>query len=302
MEVGRPRRVAALELGSEHVGHQPVVPESLVAPVEADEEEPLARDLRQRRGRARALQDVVAERARQRVEDRGLEQQLPVVGRQATEDLVAQVVGDHVVVATERRELGRVSDGEGAERDSGRPALRPRPQLGALRGVQVEPGEPQELGGLVEVQGQLGRAELHDAVLGPEPGDGQRRGGTRRDGDGDPGRAVRDERGERGLRRGCPQHVQVVDDEDGAVGLDALQRHRQRDLEARGIVVLGVEGHPDEGARVLGVPVAQERRLAVAGGRDDRDQLRARQRRPGARSGAGAARAAGVRRSVPTRS
>ena len=178
----------------------------------------------ERRGRARALQDV-RRRARPTSVSRiavSSSSCLSSAGR-PREDLVAQVVGDDVVVATERRELGRVSDGQGAERDSGRPALCPRPQLDALRGVQVEPGEPQELGGLVEVQGQLGRPELHDAALGPEPGDGQRRGGTRRDGHGDPGRAVRDERGERGLRRGCPQHVQVVDDEDGAVGLDALQ-------------------------------------------------------------------------------
>src|SRR5690606_28523479 len=79
---------------------------------------------------AGAAGDRVAQRATERAEDRGLEQELPDVVRLARQNLLSQKVEDISMLARERRDepggIAAAPHGEGSELETGNPPLRHR--------------------------------------------------------------------------------------------------------------------------------------------------------------------------------
>ena len=73
----------------------------LVAAIERDQEQVRAGETYQDLRRTLPLEDRVAERARESIEDRGTGQEVEIRSRQAGEELVAQVIGDEAVVTVE---------------------------------------------------------------------------------------------------------------------------------------------------------------------------------------------------------
>ncbi len=206
VQAGLDAGLGPVQLGPQHVGEQAVIAEALGGAIERHEREVGAQQVREHVRAAGSLQQRVAQRRGQHVEDRRPPDEQPLVRGEAREHLVAQVLGDEPVAAPEARERrprhGLVAEREGGEREPGRPALGAAQQRVELVAVELQAGDPQQGARLGPRHGQLGRPELGDQTLGPQAGDRQRQLVARREHDREPVGRLADEPGDRLARGG----------------------------------------------------------------------------------------------------
>ena len=91
----------AMQLRREHLAQQGVIPIFVIAMVEGYKEQIRAGESPEDVGRTVALQNRIAERARQTIEDRRTREELEVGVGQPSEKLVTEVVGYEAVVPEE---------------------------------------------------------------------------------------------------------------------------------------------------------------------------------------------------------
>ena len=169
----------------------------------------------------------------------------------------------------------------GSGRPGTGPRASPRSAVQPLDALAVErvPGAAQQRGGLRAGQRQVARTELEHEVLRAQAGERQRRLRPGGEHERRPAREVVGDRAQGAHRRLAAQRVDVVEDEherrlpllaDGIV-------HCARDArqQSPGVVVALVERDPGERPPVALGPLVQQRRLPVAGRRDERHQGRA---------------------------
>ena len=160
----------------------------------------------------------VAQRRRQALEDRGLEQEVAGVGRLAVEHLGRQVVDELAVVACERGDE-RVGLGAAAQREPGelqprRPALGAVLQLRDLPRREVQPERAVEQRGRLGVaEAQLSHADLDELPARAQAPERQRRIGARGDRQVHRGRQVLEQEGERLVHPRVGDEVQVIEHE-----------------------------------------------------------------------------------------
>src|SRR4051812_16121937 len=127
VEPGDKPGVALRELGTKQVGEELVVAVPAATVVERNQEEVRALELRQTRRGASAAGHGVAKGGRERVEDRRLEQEVPLTRVQRAENDLGQVVHDVAVRAVEGGDepiwIGALAKGKRREVDAGGPAL-----------------------------------------------------------------------------------------------------------------------------------------------------------------------------------
>ena len=222
----------------------------------------------------------------------------------------AEVLGHEPVVAGEARGAGRARAAglhrERREVQPRRPALRPVGQLGELA---RHPARPRPRPGAGSASRSSRRSSAHADLLQvavrPPAGDRQRRLLAARDRELRTGRHVPEQRGQHveadGIRRsacrssststkGCSSAASArprrgtrfgpgrspgpdrASKHIGGQRLDPVDRGGDVPQEHQGVVVAAVERHPRERPRIGLGPAGQERRLAVAGGRDDRSR------------------------------
>ena len=122
--------LAARELGSQQLAEQPVVPVPLVSIVERDEQQVRVFERLQHLGRSRRVEQGIAQRPAQAVDDRRARQELHLVRREAREHFGTQIVRHQAIVTRERETRGRF-DAARVQRE--RAEVQPdRPALGAL--------------------------------------------------------------------------------------------------------------------------------------------------------------------------
>ena len=169
---GRDVGLLGEQAGAQHVAEQLVVAEPLPPVVEGDEEEVVALEGAQHRGRVTTVEDGVAQRPAEPVEHRGVQQELAHRGRLVGEHLLDEVVDDVAVVAgepgDERRDVRAALQRDGGE-------LQGRdPPLGAvLEGLDLRGGERPGCGCVEVVRGlaggepEVGRPHLDQLAPGP---------------------------------------------------------------------------------------------------------------------------------------
>ena len=320
VELGDEPGLALRELGAEQIGEELVVAVPLAAVVERNQEEVRALELRQARRRATPPGHRVAERSRERVEDRGLEQEVPLARVQRAENDLGQVVDDVAVRAVEGGyepvRIGALTQGERREVDPGGPALgAPVQDLEAL-GAEPE-GQllVQEDRLLVLRETEVERAQLEQARVGAELRDRDRRIGAARDDELDVPRLRLHEVGERGVAGRVVDRVVVVEDEDelarkrlelpdddrdqrvvhvdvaglerdlrgvSEIRADAADRLDDPGPERDRVAVGGVGGEPGERALVELAPLREEGRLPEPRRRGEEDERCVRADEPGA--------------------
>jgi hypothetical protein len=212
----------ALQAGPQDVGEQVVVAVPLPPVVQGDDEEVGALERRQHVAAVGAAGDGVAQRAREPVEDSGVQQEPADRVGLVLQDLLDQVVHDVPVVAGEPGDEPRgvltSAEGERGELQRGDPPLRPLLQCGDVGGGEVQSRRLGEVGGgLVRGEPQVRGTDLDQLASRPPPGQGQAWVGT-----------------------GADDHEHV--------GWKVLQqgRHPLADVAAVGQVVV-VEHQPDPG-------------------------------------------------------
>ena len=102
LQLRDPFRKRALCLEDEQVAKEMVIAEPLAGAVQADDELVLVGGCAEPLPPVRRTGDRVDERPRESIEDRRLQETLPVVGRCGGEQLVAEVADDELIVAPER--------------------------------------------------------------------------------------------------------------------------------------------------------------------------------------------------------
>ena len=320
VELGDEPGLALRELGAEQVGEELVVAVPLAAVVERNQEEVRALELRQARRRAPPPGHRVAERSRERVEDRGLEQEVPLARVQRAENDLGQVVDDVAVRAVEGGyepvRIGALTQGERREVDPGGPALgAPVQDLEAL-GAETE-GQllVQEDRLLVLRETEVERAQLEQARVGAELRDRDRRIGAARDDELDVPRLRLHEVGERGVAGRVVDRLVVVEDEDelarkrlelpdddrdqrvvhvdvaglerdlggvSEIRADAADRLDDPGPERDRVAVGGIGCEPGERALVELAPLREEGRLPEPRRRSEEDERCVRADEPGA--------------------
>ena len=320
VELGDEPGLALRELGAEQIGEELVVAVPLAAVVERNEEEVRALELRQARRRATPPGHRVAERSRERVEDRGLEQEVPLARVQRAENDLGQVVDDVAVRAVEGGyepvRIGALTQGERREVDPGGPALgAPVQDLEALGAEPECQLLVQEDRLLVLRETEVERAQLEQARVGAELRDRDRRIGAARDDELDVPRLRLHEVGERGVAGRVVDRVVVVEDEDelarkrlelpdddrdqrvvhvNVAGLerdlrgvseiraDAADRLDDPGPERDRVAVGGIGGEPGERALVELAPLGEQGRLPEPRRRSEEDERCVRADEPGA--------------------
>ena len=101
VELGDEPGLALRELGAEQVGEELVIAVPLAAIVERNQEEVRALEFRQARSPSPAARLPRRRGSRERVEDRGLEEEVPLARVQRAENDLGQVVDDVAVRAVE---------------------------------------------------------------------------------------------------------------------------------------------------------------------------------------------------------
>jgi hypothetical protein len=260
--------------------------------------------------------DRVAQRPRQPLQDRGLQQEPPQVLRLAVQHLLGQEV-QHIPVAAggRRHEPGRVR--LAAQRQPGKlqarhPPLGPRGQRRHRRLGQVAPDRAaQQRRRLLGGEAQVALAHLGQPPAGAQPGQRQRRVGAAGHHQLQARWQVLEQELERAVHLVGLDQVVVVQDQHHPVRLggqlvdqgahQALERRRRRRPEQRGdlpgharthpvqggdhvppeprrVVVALVQRQPADRSPTLPCPVAQQGRLAEPGGRAHQHQLPGRRR------------------------
>ena len=182
VQLRHPFGLLLLEAGPQQVGEQVVVAPPAADLVQGDQEQVAPLQLLQQPLAVGPAGDGVAQRSREPLQHRGLEQEPHRRLGLAVQDLLGQVV-EHVAVAAgeaghEAAGVVAVVQRQGGQLEPGRPALGPGHQ-GAHAGLgQVGVGDlPQQGGRLLGPEPQGGGAQLGQLPAGPERGQGQRRVG-----------------------------------------------------------------------------------------------------------------------------
>jgi hypothetical protein len=302
-------RMTAAQLLPQEVGEEPVEakPRSLV--VERHEKEVLALQTLQRLLTEAGSGHGVAQRPGEAIQDAGSEQEAAQLVGQVSQHVFAEVVGDVAVVAADAGDVrhGLASaEGERSELQTRDPTL----QLGVQRayfGVgQGEARQPiQEVGGLLQREAKLLRAQLQELVAGPVAGQREWRLAATRQHDVAAGRQVVEQVGLGPMDRRLDQEVSVVEDEDRVrgqsvggveeggqdgrgVGRHATEQEPQRSgghvrlnpfpgrqevaEEALERVVLLGDRQPGYAVATRPGPLRQQGGLAVPRGRRDQDE------------------------------
>jgi hypothetical protein len=164
---------AAAQLRLEHLLQQRVVTVLVVATVEGHEQHVRPRHAPQRLRRALALEDRVAQRAEEAIEEGGPGEEVALGFGEPGEEGIADVVGDETVVAVEivdrHFDVVRGAQREGREVQPGRPALGVLDQALDGGAVELEPGLLEQVGGLARGHHQVARPDLAETALGPQP-------------------------------------------------------------------------------------------------------------------------------------
>ncbi len=140
------------------------------------------------------------------------------------------VAGERVDEIRRRSLVGTACQRRQVQRDG--PALGPVDEAGDRVVVGIDAQLVQEQRRLSAVERQLGRSDLHDAPLHPEPAEGQRRGGSAGEHDAGAGGHLGDHHRQRVEHGATGELVDVVEDEDeraaagGEHGAELLQRGR----------------------------------------------------------------------------
>ena len=293
------------ELGMQELSEQLVVAVPLAVAVKGDYQEVVAVQLFEYPARAAGVENSVAERTAQTVEDRRAGEERHLGARRPVEDLGAEIVAYKTVVAREGDHgFGTRAASLHGQRGQVQPG---RPSLGALDedmnllARKLNPGPAQQRGRLPVAHGQLVRSNFDDAALRPQAGRRQRQDvpggdselrpcwhgqGKFRDGvetfligdrlgvvDDDGHRLADrpqggDEEGDDGwarARRGEGAENRRADP------LNPVQSHGQVGEEDGGVVVVVVGGQPRQARPSRLGPLRHERGLAVAGGRHHGD-------------------------------
>jgi hypothetical protein len=266
-------RVGAVQLCAQHLDDERVQPEVLLGAVGRAQRRGRAPQLEQHLSRVSTIQHRVAHRPGERGEDRGLGEEGQALRRQVREQLGPQVVGDRPVVARElRHRTGDVAlgaDRDAGEAQPGRPTLGPRQQRVDVGGVQAQARPLQQQGRLAAGHRQILGVELQHRPRRAQAPERRGRRAAARQHERHGGRQL-PLGGFEGLRGDrTAGDVGVVDHEHRRRVPVAQGGHRVRQiflgLGRRGPVA--VEGHPGDRAGLRVAPGAQQRRLAVAGGR-----------------------------------
>ena len=183
--------------GAEDLGEERVIPVPASLVVERDDQQVRALQLLEPRLAVGHAGDDLAQRAAQAVEDRGAQEELLGLARQAGENLLDDVVEDVAVARPEPpHQVGVV--GPAAQRDRGQPQRR-SPTLGPigeildLRGGELDPGRPHECGRLRRREAEVLGAHLEELAAGTQARERERWIGARRDREPGSGRETLDE-------------------------------------------------------------------------------------------------------------
>jgi hypothetical protein len=294
VQPGHPLRVGLRQAGAEQVGEQVMKAPPAALPIQRDQEQVGPLGLLQQLLAVGAAGDRVAQRPRQPLQHRGLQQQGTEWLRLAVQHLLGEVVQHVPVAAGERRhEPGRV--GMALQRQPGKlqtgdPPFGAGRQGGHAVGGQVEPGGlAQQRGRLVLGEAQVALAHLGELAAGPQPGQRQRRVGAAGQHQPQAGRRALQQQGEAAVDRRRLDEVVVVQHQrqlsgpgdqlvdDG--GHHRLQRGRLGPAQQRGepladrdprpvqrggdvapephrVVVAGVQRHPGDRPPGVARPVA----------------------------------------------
>ena len=292
-----------MQLALEQLAEQPVIAVPLASIVERHHQQVALLDGFELVRRAGGVERRVAHRAAEAVEDRRADQERGALRRQLVEDLRAEVVPKEPTVTADRHARVATS-GSDLHRQRGevqprRPALRTLEQLLHVEVADVDPRAGEQTGRLVEIECEVLRLDLEQPTLEAEPSLGQPGLHPRRQDQtdlvGQPGRQLLEE----ARARGVGHALEVVDDHrhrhrDRLEHVEHLRRQRRRRqaggeraeharphrldpvdgrcqvrAERHGVVVGLVGRQPCDGRRELVDPARQQRRLAVAGRRDD---------------------------------
>ena len=244
--------------------------------------------------------------------------------RDPPEELRLHVLAHQPVIPAERvlRALDRAAfpQVERGQVQPGGPPFCPLVQRGHVVVAERDVSRVQQRGGLLAAQRQLGRPDLQDPALDAQPRYPQRRGVAARQYQPRPWRDVIGQHRQRVPAFGIPEQVRVVEHQHHGRGhrperrpqprhhrawdragvrcerlehlvtdrLHRVQRRRHVAEQDLRVVVPVVEGHPGERLAVACCPLCQQRRLAVPGRRDHRDDRgRAVRRQPADQRGAG---------------
>ena len=269
------RGVAAPQPGAQRAADERVHAELLLGAVQGRDGQTRPRQAAQRAAGPAAAEDRVAQAAREPLQRcRALEQR-EVVGRQAAEQRVLDVVGDDPVVAGEARhrgpEVALLAQRQPREVQRRGPALGDAGQRDRLLGVEAQPRAAQHERRLPVGHDEVRAAQLQDGVVGPQAPDGQPRLAAGRQREHRAGRdAIR--QGAQDLRAGVVvEDVGTVEDEDvgerrGGPGLGQGRRRRGAAVDQRPDPV---QGRADGRDRVAG-RAAAGRQLPHAKGRSSR--------------------------------
>jgi hypothetical protein len=178
-----PVRLGLPEAGLEQVGEQLVVAPPAPHLIQGDQEQVCPLHLFQQLLAVATATDGVAQRPRQPLQHRGLQQEPEDLLRLAGQHLLGEVVQDVALAAAERsHKTGRV--GVVAQRQSGqlqprRPPLGARGQVGQAARRQLQPHDlPHQHGGFFGREAQVALTQLGQLAAGPQPGQWQRRVGA----------------------------------------------------------------------------------------------------------------------------
>jgi hypothetical protein len=166
-------------LEAQEVAEQVVVSEPRPGAVEAYEELVRPGGLAQPLAVAAGVGDGVDQLAIELIEDRGLQQSAVLIGVEVSEQLVAEVLDDELVIAAEgddeRLGVIRSPEGEAGEDEAGGPALGPSAQLAEQFGVEGATGVSEQARGLVWGEAEVIGADLRDSAAHAEASETERR-------------------------------------------------------------------------------------------------------------------------------
>src|SRR5215216_2956783 len=215
--------LAAPELVEQQLGEEMVVAVPLSLLVQRNHEQVGVGEFTQESARTLPTRDCIAQRASHRPQYRGLQQKLPYILGESSQNLLSQEGDDVAVAAAKRLDEGMlvllVLQGEGGEVDPRRPPFRTLEQHREVIGADAKPDLlVQQAVGFILQEGELLGADLVHLSLGPKPSQWQRRVRAARDDDVDVLREVLQEEGHRVMRALLGHELVVIEHQDDRIG------------------------------------------------------------------------------------
>src|SRR5215212_324278 len=215
--------LAARELVEQQLGEEMVVAVPLSLLVQRNHEQVGAGELAQESARTLPTRDRIAQRASHRPQDRGLEQKLPYILGESSQNLLSQEGDDVAVAAAKRLDecmlVLLVLQGEGSEVDPRRPPFGTLEQHREVIGADAKPHLlVQQAIGFILGEGELLGADLVHLSLGPKPSQWQRRVRAARDDEVDVLGEVLQEEGHRVMRALLGHELIVIEHQDDLIG------------------------------------------------------------------------------------